>query len=194
MKSKHAIPTMIALAAIMGVAFSPMALAVEEMSVDAVQNVPAVDTTDRAPEVQFRGGTDGWAIIGGQAHEAEIGINGKAVRADNGVWKVKSEGEISIGDRHAKLELKGKAVDGKIKLQGNGTLESGESFRIILRGHYVPLVNEQGSFVMAFKTAKVHFMENGVQIPLIQSGIVNVEAVNPATDDYNKFVEEFTKQ
>jgi hypothetical protein len=194
MKSKHAIPTMIALAAIMGVAFSPMVLAVEEMSVDAVQNIPAVDTTDRSPEIQFRGGTDGWAIIGGQAHEAEIGINGNAVRADNGVWKVKSEGEISIGDRHAKLELKGKAVDGKIKLQGNGTLESGEAFRIILRGHYVPLFDEQGSFVMAFTTAKIHFMGNGVPIPLIQSGIVNVEAVNPTTDDYNKFLEEFTKQ
>jgi len=193
MKSKQMIPTMIALAAIMGVAFSPMAQAVEEVSIDAIQKVPEIDTTDRA-QVQFRGSTDGWAIIGGQAHVAEIGINGKAVRADSGVWKVTSEAEITTSDRHAKLELKGNAVNGKIKLHGTGTLDSGESFRIILRGHYTPVFNEQGAFVMAFSTAKIQFMDSGAKIPLIQSGIVNVEAVNPSTDDYNKFLEEFTRK
>jgi len=192
MKSKQAIPVMVALVAIMAVAISPMAQAIEEISVDVIQKVPT-DTPERA-QVQFKGSTDGWAIINGQAHEAEIVISGKAVRADNGVWKVKAEAEITAGDRHATLELKGKAVNGKIKLHGTGTLDSGESFRIILRGHYTPIYDEQGSFVMAFKTAKIHSMENGINIPLIQSGIVNVEAVNPSTDDYNKFLEEFTRQ
>ena len=182
---------MIALVAIIAVAISPMALAVEEVSVDAIQKIPAIDTSDRA-QVQFRGGTDGWAIIGGQAHVAEIGISGNAVRADNGVWKIKSEAEITVPDRHATLELKGKAVNGKIKLYGTGTLDSGESFRIILRGHYAPVNDEQGAFVMAFSTAKIQFMENGLRMPLIQSGIVYVEAVDPSTDDYYKFLEEFT--
>ena len=124
MKSKQTTSIMIALAAIIAVAISPMALAVEEVSVDAIQEIPARDTSDRA-QVQFRGGTDGWAIIGGQAHTAEIGISGNAVRADNGVWKIKSEAEITVPDRHATLELKGKAVHGKIKLYGTGTLDSG---------------------------------------------------------------------
>ncbi len=193
MKSKQTTSIMIALAAIIAVAISPMALAVEEVSVDAIQEIPARDTSDRA-QVQFRGGTDGWAIIGGQAHTAEIGISGNAVRADNGVWKIKSEAEITVGDRHATLELKGKAVHGKIKLHGTGTLDSDESFRIILRGHYAPVYNEQGEFVLAFTAAKIQLMENGVHIPLIQSGIVHVEAVDPSTDDYHKFLEEFTKQ
>ncbi len=187
------IPTMIALAAIIAVAVSPMALAAEELTVDAVRAISPNDTSDRA-QVQFKGGTDGWAIIGGQAHTAEIGIYGKAIRADNGVWKIKSEAEITVGDRHATLELKGKAVHGKIKLHGTGTLDSGESFRIILRGHYAPVYGEQGEFVLAFNTAKIQLMENGVRIPLIQSGIVYVEAVDPSTNDYHKFLEEFTKQ
>ncbi len=193
MKSKQMTSIMIALAAIIAVAISPIALAVEEVSVDAIHEIPVIDTHDRA-QVQFKGGTDGWAIIGGQAHTAEIGISGNAVRADNGVWKIKSEAEITVGDRHATLELKGKAVHGKIKLHGTGTLDSGESFRIILRGHYAPVYNEQGAFVLAFNTAKIQLMENGVRIPLIQSGIVHVEAVDPSTDDYNKFLEEFTIQ
>ena len=193
MKPKQTIPIMIALVAIIAIAISPMALAIEEVSVDAIQNIPVTDTPDRA-QVQFRGGTDGWALIGGQAHAAEIEISGNAVRADNGVWKVKSDAGITVGDRHATLELKGKAVDGKIKLHGTGTLDSEESFRIILRGHYAPVYGEQGVFVLAFSTAQIQFMDNGVRIPLIQSGIINVEAVDPSTDDYNKFVEEFTIQ
>jgi hypothetical protein len=193
MKSQQMIPTMMALAAIIAIAISPVALAVEEVSVDTIQDTPAIDTSDRA-QVQFRGGTNGWALIGGQAHTAEIGISGNAVRADNGVWKVTSEAEITAGDRHATLELKGKAVHGKINLHGTGTLDSGEAFRIILKGHYAPVYEEPGAFVMSFNTAQIQFMENGVRIPLIQSGIVNVEAVNPSTDDYNKFVEEFTIQ
>ena len=44
----------------------------------------------------------------------------------------------------------------------------------------------------AFSTAKIQFMENGLRMPLIQSGIVHVEAVDPSTDDYYKFLEEFT--
>jgi len=187
------IPVMIAIVAIIAVAISPMALAVEDVSVDVIQEIPLRETSDRA-QIQFRGGTDGWAIINGQAHTAEIGISGNAIRADNGVWKVNSEAEITVGDRYATLDLKGKAVNGKIKLQGTGTLDSGESFRIILRGHYVPVFDEQGAFVMSFNTAKIQLMENGIRIPLIQSGIVNVEAVNPSTDDYNKFIEEFTRE
>ena len=183
---------MIVLVAIMAVAFSPTALAADKVSVDAVQDRLAIDTTGKA-QVHFQGTTEGWAIINGQAHVAEIEIDGNAVRNDNGVWKITSDAEITASDRHATLELKGKATNGKIKLHGTGTLDSGESFRIILRGHYTPVFDEQGTFVMAFSAAKIHSTENGIHIPLIQSGIINVEAVNPSTDDYNKFVEDFTR-
>lgn len=183
-------PVMIALAAIVTVAVSPLALAEEDVTV-AIQDI-APDTPQR-PQVQFYGDTNGWAIIGGQAHEAKIGIDGNAIRADNGVWRVTSEANITVGDRYATLELKGNAVNGKIKLQGSGTLDSGESFRIILRGHYAPVYEEQGTFVMAFQTAKIYSLENQIRIPLIQSGTVSVEAVDPTTDDYGKFLEEITR-
>ena len=193
MKTKQTIPTMIALVAIMSVVFSPMALAVDSVSANAVSDRLVIDTTGRA-QVHFEGTTQGWAIIGGQAHVAEIEIEGNAIRADNGVWKVTSEAEITAADRHAKVDLKGKASNGKISLHGTGTLDSGESFRIILRGHYTPVFDEQGSFVMAFSTAKIHSAENDLHIPLIQSGIVKVEAVDPTTVDYETFVKEFTRE
>ncbi len=191
MKTKT-IPTMIALVAVMAVAFSPMVQAVDSVSVNTVSDSLAIDTTDRA-QVHFQGTTDGWAIIAGQAHVAEIVIDGYAVRGDNGVWKVTADAEITAADRHAKLELKGKAADGRIKLHGTGTLDSGESFRIILRGHYTPVFDEPGSFVMAFNFAKIHTVQNDLRMTLVQSGIVTVEAVNPSTNDYSKFVEDFTR-
>jgi len=195
MKTKQTLPAMIALVAMMAVAFSPMASAVDA-DANISTSVAATSPIDNAvrPQVQFDGTTSGWAVIAGQAHEAKIAIDGKAVRNDNGVWRVTSDAEISTADYHATLELKGKAINGKIALHGTGTLDSGESFRIILRGHYTPVFDEQGTFVMAFTAAKIYSTENGIHIPLIQSGLVNVEAVEPSTDDYEKFVNEFTVQ
>ena len=48
---------------------------------DALLDV-SVELPDRQAEVEFRGGTDGWAIIGGQAYAPEIGITGNTVRQD----------------------------------------------------------------------------------------------------------------
>ncbi len=148
---------------------------------DALLDV-SVESPDRHAEVEFRGGTDGWAIIGGQAYASEIGITGNAVRQDNGVWKVKSEAKIIVGDRHATLDLKGKAVNGKLRLHGTGTLDSGDSFRIILRGHYAPINGQPGDFALDWSTAKIQNMENGIRIPLFQNGIVHVQPVVPIVD------------
>ena len=151
---------------------------------DALLDV-SVGSPDRQAEVEFRGGTDGWAIIGGQAYASEIGITGNAVRQDNGVWKVKSEAKIIVGDRHATLDLKGKAVNGKLRLHGTGTLDSGDSFRIILRGHYAPINGQAGDFALDWSTAKIQNMENGIRIPLFQDGIVHVKPVVPIVDVLN---------
>ncbi|MCV0409800.1 hypothetical protein [Nitrosopumilus sp.] len=51
---------------------------------DAFLDVSSESTIDQAV-VQFRGGTDGWSIIGGQAYDSKIGMTGKAVHQGNGV-------------------------------------------------------------------------------------------------------------
>ena len=149
------------------------------------------ESTNRQSEVQFRGGTDGWAIIGGQAYTSEIGLSGNAVHQGNGVWKVTSEAKIVVGDRHAKLDLKGKAVNGKLRLHGTGTLDSGDSFRIILIGKYAPINGQSGDFVLDWAAAKIQNMQNGLRIPLFQDGIVHVEPVIPVVDEFDGSVTEF---
>jgi hypothetical protein len=148
------------------------------------------ESSDRQAEVEFRGSTDGWAIVGGQAYTSEITITGNAVHQGNSVWKVNSEAEISVGDRHAKLDLKGKAVNGKLRLHGTGTLDNGDSFRIILRGHYAPINDQPGTFALDWSTAKIQNMENGIRIPLFQDGVVNVWATISVFDELDDLVDE----
>ncbi|MBA4718569.1 MAG: hypothetical protein HRO68_05555 [Nitrosopumilus sp.] len=148
-------------------------------------------SSNRHAEVEFSGGTDGWTIIGGQAYTSNIELmTGNAARQDNGVWKVKSVAEITVGDRHATLDLKGKAVNGKLRLHGTGTLDSGDSFRIILRGHYAPIHGQSGDFALDWSTAKIQNMENGIRIPLFQDGIVNVWPAISVVDKLDDLVDE----
>jgi len=158
--------------------------------IDALKDVSS-DSPDKKAEVQFRGGTDGWAIIGSQAYDSKIELKGNAVHQGNGIWKVKSYADITVENRHAELELKGKAVNGKLRLHGTGTLDGGDSFRIILRGNYAPIYDQPGDFVLDWKTAKIQNMENGFRIPLAQVGEIYVEPASPVVDEVDDFVSDF---
>lgn len=156
---------------------------VSSVTTDTLSDV-AVTSPDRQAEVKFDGKTSGWAIVAGQAFPSSIALDGKAVNQNNGVWKVKSTAEISVGDReNIELDLKGKAVNGKLRLHGTGTLDGGDTFRIILRGHYAPVADSPGTFILDFSTAKVQNMENGLRIPLFQHGPITVEPVISTVDD-----------
>ncbi len=165
---------------------------VSSVRTDALLDV-SIESPDRPAEVQFRGGTDGWAIIGGQAYASNIDlITGNAVHQGNGVWKIKSTAEISVGDRHEiPLDLKGKAVNGKLRLYGTGTLDGENSFRIILIGKYAPINGQPGAFALDWTAAKIKNMETGIKIPLFQDGIVHVEPVVPVVDEFDDSVTEF---
>jgi hypothetical protein len=164
---------------------------VSSVRTDALLDV-SIESPDRPAEVQFRGGTDGWAIIGGQAYTSEIGLSGIAVHQGNGVWKVKSTAVITVGDRHdIPLDLKGKAVNGKLRLHGTGTLDGENSFRIILIGKYAPINGQPGDFVLDWSAAKIRNMETGIRIPLFQDGIIHVEPVVPVVDEFDDSVTEF---
>lgn len=156
---------------------------VSSANTDAFLDV-SVKHPDKPSEVKFEGSTNGWAIISDQAYPSSITIDGNAVYENNGIWKVMSTAAISVGDRtDVPLELKGKAVNGKLRLHGIGTLDGGATFRIILTGNYAPINGQTGDFVLDFSTAKIQNMENGLRIPLIQHGIVHVSPVNSPVDD-----------
>ena len=151
---------------------------------DAFADV-SMASPDRQAEVNFKGGSNGWAVIAGQAFPSNIDLlKGNAVHQNNGVWKITSSATITVGDRvDIPLELKGKAVDGKLRLHGTGSLNGDDTFRIILRGHYAPVNDSPGEFVLDFSTAKVQNMESGLRIPLFQHGLITVYPVISTVDD-----------
>ena len=136
------------------------------------------------PDLKFDGKTSGWAIVGNQAHNTGLSLDGKAIYNDDGFWVVKSDSELFIGERDAKLELKGKVIDNKLRLNGTGELSDGTEFRIILRGHYAPIANSDGDYAVAFTTAIVSTTgDNSIRIPLALVGQVNTEAISISESD-----------
>ena len=155
---------------------------VSPVRTDALSAV-SVESPDTRAEVEFDGITEGWAIISGVAYPASITLDGNAIHHGNGVWKVASDSTISVGERDVPLELKGKAVNGKLRLHGTGELDNGESFRLILRGNYAPIYDQPGQFVVDWSFAKIQNMENGFRLPLFINGEITVTPVVPVTDE-----------
>lgn len=138
-----------------------------------ISEVRPVDVFENESKVKFRGGTDGWSLVGGYALDSGIYIEGTAVRGEDGIWKVEAEGKIKVEKREAKLVLKGQAYDGHLILRGTGMLDSGPEFRISLVGNYAPTLTE-GQYALEFNGAYIQFSENGFRLPMMQVGKVFV--------------------
>jgi len=173
-KLTRLLPVFVAIAAITMVPLASNAFAQTDVITDIVYDVQRQD-------LEFEGKTNGWALLGGQAHHTSLTLDGKAIHNGNGVWKVKSDSELSIGNRDAKVELQGKVTDNKLRLHGTGELSDGTEFRIILRGHYAPIANSEGDFAVDFTTVVVQTasVDHSIRIPLALIGQVHTEYVEP---------------
>jgi hypothetical protein len=146
-----------------------------------VRDVVSNTLADRGADLTFRGHTDGWAIVGGKAFESSIEFGGNAHHVGGGNWKISSTGEMMVGDRHAKLDLSGFARGNVIHLQGSGSLENGDAFRIMLRGHFAP-TDDRNVYAVAFTNAHIQYMDSGLRVPLMQVGSVTIiNTILPAT-------------
>ena len=137
---------------------------------------------DRKADLKFHGKASGWAILGGQAFPSTIGLTGEAFHVGKGVWKIHSNGLITVSNHKAELVLKGTAKSGKIMLHGTGTLVGSDDkadIRIQLRGHYAPVAGSENEFAIGFTHAQIHNKETGHRIPLSLVGSVMVENVGP---------------
>lgn len=150
---------------------------ISELDVSAlvpqITDIKPTDVLDKESKVKFRGGTEGWSLVGGYALPSEIHIEGTAVRGDDGIWKVQAQGKLKVDTRDAKLDLKGQAQDGHLVLRGVGTLEGGQQFKIVLVGSYAPTLIE-GEYALGFRGAWIQFGDNGFRLPMMQVGQVFV--------------------
>jgi hypothetical protein len=140
-----------------------------------------VSDVDRRIDLTFHGQADGWAIVGGTAHKSSLSLAGNAHHVGGGNWKIKSEGELTVADKHAKLDLSGFARGNIIHLQGSGSLDNGEHFRITLKGHFAP-TSDDNVYAIAFTNAGIHYTNNGIRVPLMLVGSVTVVDTTPVPE------------
>jgi hypothetical protein len=137
------------------------------------------DDADRGTNLTFRGNTDGWAIIGGKATKSSLVLGGNAHHVGGGNWKITSDGDLTVADRHAKLSISGHARGNMINLQGSGTLDSGENFRVSLKGYFAP-TNEKNVYAIAFTHTNVQYTNSGIRVPLMHVGSVTIVETIPS--------------
>ena len=186
------LPVFVAIVAITAIPLASNAFAQTDEITDVAPDI------QRIPNLTFEGKTNGWALVNGQAHPAGLTLDGKAIfNEERGVWHVKSDSALSVGDRDAKVELKGKVTDNKLRLFGTGVLNDGTEFKIILRGHYAPIANSDGDFAVAFKTAIVSTTntDESIRIPLALVGQVETEIIEPVVvDTTSQEIDEYLKE
>ena len=122
----------------------------------------------------FKGETEGWAVFNGEAYPASISIEGKATLQEDNSWNLISTSKVDYYSGIADVFLKGSANDGKIRLTGTGTSEDGIDLRLILRGNYAPIFEQEDKFALDWKFSKIHVPANGIQILLLQDGIIEI--------------------
>jgi hypothetical protein len=122
----------------------------------------------------FTAETQGWAVINGEALPAGISFTGNATMQNSGVWTLESKALVDYNSGTGEVDLKGKAnpQNGRIGLTGSGTSEDGIDFRLILRGNYAPIFEQENKFALDWKFSKIHVPQNGIKILLLQDGII----------------------
>jgi len=139
-----------------------------------ISNVFAEESNQIGDIVAFKGKTQGWAVINGEARPAYISFIGNATVQNNELWKLESKAIVHYNTGIVDVDLKGKAnsQSGRIGLTGSGTTEDGMDIRLILRGNYAPIFEQEDKFALDWKFAKIHVPENGIKILLLQDGII----------------------
>lgn len=135
-----------------------------------------------ANEVTFRPGdtiiieaeTQGWAVFNGEAHPSTIFLDGTATMNQNHKWQIETDAFVDYYSGTGEAVLKGNANDGQISLTGVGQSDDGISFRLILRGDYAPIHDQHGLFALDWSFATIYVPQNGISIPLLQNGIIEL--------------------
>jgi len=143
-----------------------------------ISNVFADESTDRrylpGDTISFQGKTEGWAVFNGEAHPANIIFDGNATLNQNDRWKLVTTAQIDYSSGTGEVTLKGKASDGQISLTGDGISNDGISFKLILRGNYAPIHEQEDQFALDWKFATIHVPKSGINILLLQDGIIEI--------------------
>ncbi len=130
---------------------------------------------DVAPSLEFTGQVSGWAVIGGQAVSATFDLFGEAGKIGPRGWKITGTATSEIGDRNVTFDLQGHARGNHVSLKG--TTSEFDNVVIHLNGYFAPVVDDTGSFALAFHRSAIVNEQAQIRIPLVLVGQVDTTPI-----------------
>ena len=128
------------------------------------------DTTKEDMQRMLSTKVSGWAIMNNKAYNAGITLfDGKAIKVGQDLWKISTNGVLSLEDREFDLELSGKSNGSHVELHGTASDED-LSYKVVFSGKF----SENENVFEIFFNSTVN-PEMGQNIKFLQTGATSFE-------------------
>ena len=137
------------------------------------------DTSDKDMQrmLEFDGQISGWAYVNAKAYNSGIILfDGKASKVGENMWRISTNGVLTLGEEQFDLELSGRSNGSHVVLHGNA---SGEdlNYRVIFSGKVVD-TTEQDVYAISFMNSGLKASEMGQNIKIFQFGEITISSEN----------------
>ena len=128
------------------------------------------DTSKEDMQRMLSSDISGWAIMNYKAYNAGITLfDGKAVKVGQDLWKISTNGVLSLEEREFDLELSGKSNGSHVELHGTASDED-ISYKVVFSGKFS---ENENIFEIFFNSAVIP--EMGQNIKFLQIGATSFE-------------------
>ena len=143
------------------------------------------DTSEKDMQrmLEFDGQTSGWAYVNTKAYNSGIILfDGKASKVGENMWKISTNGVLTLGEEQFDLELSGRSNGSHVILHGNA---SGEdlNYRVIFSGKVVD-TTEQDVYAISFMNSGLKNLETGQNIKIFQFGEITISSENSSNQEF----------
>ena len=136
-----------------------------------------ISDKDMQRMLEFDGQTSGWAYVNAKAYNSGIILfDGKASKVGENMWRISTNGVLTLGEEQFDLELSGRSNGSHVILHGNA---SGEdlNYRVIFSGKVVD-TTEQDVYAISFMNSGLKNPETGQNIKIFQFGEITISSEN----------------
>lgn len=134
-----------------------------------------VSEKDMQRMLSFEGQTSGWAYVNAKAYNSGIILfDGKASKVGENLWKISTNGVLTLGERQLDLELSGKSNGSHVVLHGTASDED-LNYRVIFSGKIVK-TDEENLFAIAIMNSGLKNPEMGQNIKILQFGELTINS------------------
>ena len=132
-----------------------------------------ISEKDMQRMLSFDGKASGWAYVNYKAYHSGIVLfDGKASKVGDNLWKISTNGVLTLGERQFDLELSGKSNGSRVMLHGTASDED-LSYQVIFFGK-ITETDEENVFAISLMNSGLKNPEMGQNIKILQTGELTI--------------------